>query len=106
MQNHRIPDYSLLEIFYRALDANAKTMADTITGGAFMKNSFEEATETLKRVTKTNRAWHTRETKASRGTYAAGSTVDQMRMNEELRQEVPQMRAEVSIFAIILGAPE
>ncbi|XP_055830785.1 uncharacterized protein LOC129899797 [Solanum dulcamara] len=47
--NHRITDESLLELFYHALDDNGKVIADTITGGAFLANTFQEAIERLDR---------------------------------------------------------
>lgn len=101
--NHKIPNYSLLERFYNALDSNANGVEDTITRGAFMKNTFEEATETLDIVMKTNRAWHTRELEASAGTYVLASTVDIRIMNKELSKEIAQMRIKVSIFATQLA---
>lgn len=57
-----------------------------------MKHTFEEVAETLGRVAKINRAWHTRDIETAKGTFAAGSTTDLMRMNEEPSQEVAQMK--------------
>lgn len=62
--NHKIPDDSLLEFFYKSLNNNTKVVADTVVGRALMSHSWEEEATTLDRVTKTNRACNTKEAEA------------------------------------------
>ena len=73
--NHRMSGRSLLEIFYRALNSKTKAVADTITSGAFMSLRWEQASEILDYITKTNRGWHTREADTPVGAYAIGASV-------------------------------
>ncbi|XP_055822064.1 G-protein coupled receptor 1-like [Solanum dulcamara] len=47
-------DESLLELFYRAFNDNGKIVVNTITDGAFLANTFQEAMERLDRVAKSN----------------------------------------------------
>ena len=90
---------NLLEIFYRALNVNTKAVADTITGGAFMSLRWDQASEILDRVTKTNRGWHTREEDTPAGTYAIGASAAQRALDEFVAQEVAQLRTEISLLA-------
>lgn len=77
--NHKIPDNSLLEIFYGSLNNNTKAATDIVAEGALMSHLWEQAVIILDKVTKTNRAWYPREAKATAGTYAIGMFADQCR---------------------------
>lgn len=96
--NHRITNESLLEIFYRSLNNNNKAVVDTVVGGALMSHSWEEATTILDRVTKTNRAWHTREAEVAAATYAIGMTAEHHRKEEERDQELAHMKNSIDLL--------
>lgn len=62
-----------------------------------MANTFEEASNKLDHVTKTNRAWDTRDSKTLRITFEVGETLDAIKLNEELSQKVAQMKMEFNL---------
>lgn len=50
-----------LKSLYRLLDAVNKPVANNVAEGLLMDHTYEEASDMLDKMTKTNRAWHTRE---------------------------------------------
>lgn len=56
-----MPNELLLEYLYRHLDVVNKSMVNNITEGSLVDHTLEQAKAMLDRATKTNRAWHTRE---------------------------------------------
>lgn len=81
--NHKILGRNLLEIFYRALKAKTKIVADTITDGAFMTIRWELAVEILDQISNTNR-----EAKRGAGTYAIGASSKQRIIDDTVAQEI------------------
>lgn len=65
---------NLLEIFYKAFNANTKVVSDTIIGWTLMSLHWEHASEILDSITKTNLEWHTWEEDRLVGTYAIKSS--------------------------------
>ena len=90
---------NLLEIFYRELNANTKVVLDTITGKAFMILRWEQASDILDCITKTNRGWHTREADRPAETYSIGVSVKQKMLDDTVAQEVAQLRTEIELLA-------
>lgn len=69
MLNHRIVDYSLCKIFYRALDTNIMVIADSIRGGALARNIFLKKWQRhLIGSQIIDRVWHTRDFEVASGT--------------------------------------
>lgn len=49
-----------------------------------MRNIFEETNETLDKVTKTNKAWNTRDSEVANGSHMIGSVKDLWRQTQEM----------------------
>jgi len=95
--DHKIVDDSLVEIFYRALDENSKAVADTIMGGVFIDQPFQYIAQRMERVVKTNRAWGQNERDAVKGYGATTSNRGQDRTNEEIMEQLAQLRTSMSL---------
>jgi len=54
-----LPYDLLIEIFYRSLDVDNKSMANNIVKGALIDHTYEEGDVLLNMWTETNRACHT-----------------------------------------------
>lgn len=67
--NHWILGNILLEILYRALNANTRVVADTITAGKFLSLYWVLATKILDQIFNTNRGWKTQEEERESNTY-------------------------------------
>lgn len=101
--NHRIIDDSLLEHFFRGLDDNGKAVADTVTGGAFLMNTFVKALEKMDRVAKTNRAWSTRDSETTKSSFSTKAKPSSSLPNEELLQEIAQLRIDLQVAIKNIG---
>ena len=62
--NHELPDGVLLQCFHQSLDSINKSSANNRTGGSLMDQTFKLAKDIM---TKTNRAWNTRDGQVTSG---------------------------------------
>lgn len=62
--NHELPDGVLLQCFHQSLDSINKSSANNRTGGSLMDQTFKLAKDIM---TKTNRAWNTRDGQLTSG---------------------------------------
>ncbi|MCE0480499.1 hypothetical protein HAX54_037391 [Datura stramonium] len=60
-----------------------------------MAHTFAEASEILDKMTKTTRAWHTRESKATAIIYSRGMIVEQHKKEEERDQNIAHRKTQI-----------
>ncbi|XP_059281184.1 uncharacterized protein LOC132034854 [Lycium ferocissimum] len=80
-------DSVLLQTFYRSLDSVNESVGNNITEGSIMDNSYATVCELLDKLTETNEAWHTRDSKVGGGSSSKNVLTREMIKKEEERDE-------------------
>lgn len=64
-----------------------------------MSHTYAEAAQVLHRITKTNHAWHTRESETPADTFAVGMSAEHRRKDEERDQDIIEINTTMGLLA-------
>lgn len=78
---------------------------DNATGGAFIDLTFTEAVDMLERMTKTSRAWHTRDSMVVSNTGSSVILVEQHRREDDHDQDMAHIKTQMDLLMkhLLLG---
>lgn len=96
--NHGVPYGVILQNFYRSLDSINKSLENNLEGGSLMVQ-IGLAKALLDRMTKTNRTWHTRETKVILVVTSAIMTNGMRRKKKGSDENMAKMMTRVELLA-------
>lgn len=84
-----------MDTFYRSLNFATKPIVDTVSGESFMELTYLKATSILVWVTKTNTAYHTRDSEVSSNSYTGGMSTKQQ-INRD--QDIANMKMQIDVL--------
>lgn len=94
--NHRLSDEVLFQIFYQLLDFIIKSVENNLAGGSLMERTFGLVKALLKRMTKTNQAWHTRNIEVTLGVTSSIMTNEMRKKKEEIDEKIVKMMTQLN----------